>query len=539
MPRLDARVKTKLPATLLNHNDGSNYEKDTVISELSLSGALIDTPCHGLKDIVTIKPELAEFNETGLKSEVTRKYDGKVAVIFHYSHNHTKATLWNYIKEHLTNTNVCPYCNCVNNIGVLYCSKCKWLLNFNDMNYLDKHTKETFVAKIQNLSDRLTAGQMQRIMNFMDNGMIEKNEGPLKKESIDNSKDMQEMLLPVEGVVETKLKYLPVLKKKPSCKICFESIVSQHPNMVQILKLIAQIADTDANILIQGESGTGKELIARALHCNSSRNDKPFVPVNCGAVHENLLESELFGHARGSFTGAVKDKVGLFESADGGTIFLDEVSEMAPSMQVKLLRILQSGEYNRVGSAEICHSNARILTATNRDLLENIGEGRFREDLYYRLNVLDIVLPPLRERKCDIPILSQHFLDIYGLKYGKEDLRLSQNAEALLSTYGFPGNVRELENIIQRAVVLANGKYLEAHHLPKALYKGKTSFKNKEKISTFRVSKQKVIEQFERRYIMHSTRHSRREHALSVQPPRHLQEHRSWQILRMCLQVCP
>ncbi|MBN2090886.1 sigma 54-interacting transcriptional regulator, partial [candidate division KSB1 bacterium] len=182
-------------------------------------------------------------------------------------------------------------------------------------------------------------------------------------------------------------------------KYQFESIIGHAPRMIEILKLIAQVADTDATVLIQGESGTGKELIARALHYNSRRKNQPFVAINCAALPENLLESELFGHLRGSFTGAIKDKTGWFEAANNGTIFLDEISELPPHLQVKLLRILQTGEYSRVGSTEICYSNARVITAASRDLQKLVQEQKFREEFYYRLNVIDIWLPPLRERQ--------------------------------------------------------------------------------------------------------------------------------------------
>ncbi|MFQ6114992.1 MAG: sigma-54 interaction domain-containing protein, partial [bacterium] len=235
----------------------------------------------------------------------------------------------------------------------------------------------------------------------------------------------------------------------------FDFIVGHHPKMVMNLKLVSQIADTDATVLIHGESGTGKELIARALHYNSKRQYNPFVTINCGALPESLLESELFGHVRGSFTGAIKDKPGWFECAHGGTIFLDEVSEMTPALQVKLLRILQTGDYSPVGSTETRKCDVRFVAATNKDLPALVHEGKFREDLYFRLNVIDIEVPPLRERKSDIAFLSEYFMSLYGAKYGKEKVQMAQETEQRLFSYDFPGNVRELENIIQRCVLLA------------------------------------------------------------------------------------
>ena len=284
-------------------------------------------------------------------------------------------------------------------------------------------------------------------------------------------------------------------------KYRFEAIVGHHPKMVAILKLVSQIADTSATVLIQGESGTGKELIASALHYNSSRRDKPFIPVNCAAVPESLLESELFGHVRGAFTGAFKDKEGWFERADGGTIFLDEVNEMAPALQVKLLRILQTGEYSRLGSTEIRYCDVRVVAAAGRDLLQLVKEGKFRAEVYYRLNVIDIWLPPLRERKSDIPLLVQHFMKIYGTQYGKGCLRLSREAEGTLLSYDFPGNIRELENIIQRAVVTAEGQVIESLELLSGRA-AVTVTSPTARISSFKLDKQRAVEAFERQYII-------------------------------------
>ncbi len=282
---------------------------------------------------------------------------------------------------------------------------------------------------------------------------------------------------------------------------CFESIIGHHPKMVEILKLVAQIADTNATVIIQGESGTGKELIARALHYNSIHKNKPFVPINCAALPENLLESELFGHVRGAFTGAVNNKIGWFERAEGGTIFLDEVGEMTPALQVKLLRVLQTGEYSRVGSTEICHCNVRLIAATNKNLLQLVKQGKFREEVYYRLNVIDICLPPLRERKCDIPLLIQHFVKKYCNSEKITDRCLSPETETLLLAHDYPGNIRELENIIQRTIVLAEDKYIEPRHLPACVRLENSGINDKTRLSCFRIAKQQVVATFERKYI--------------------------------------
>ena len=282
----------------------------------------------------------------------------------------------------------------------------------------------------------------------------------------------------------------------------FDFIIGRHPQIIEILQLVSRVADTDATVLIQGESGTGKELIARALHENSGRKDKPMIPVNCGALPEHLLESELFGHVRGAFTSAMQNAVGLFESADGGTIFLDEVNDMSPALQVKLLRVLQTGEYSRVGSPDIHRCDVRVIAATSQDLQKLVEEGTFREEVYYRLNIIDIWLPPLRDRKCDIPLLACHFVQVYGLKYGKPNLRLTSEAEALLMMYDFPGHVRELENTIQRAVILAEGKSITPEHFDSHISRRKSTSRVSDTPLTFKAAKQRVVEQFERDYLV-------------------------------------
>jgi len=247
--------------------------------------------------------------------------------------------------------------------------------------------------------------------------------------------------------------------------ISFDSIVAESPAMRQVLDLVARVAPTDATVLIQGESGTGKELVARALHANSRRRQQPFIALNCGALPEPLLESELFGHARGAFTGAVEAKKGLFEEADRGTLFLDEISETSPATQVKLLRVLQDGEIRRVGSNTPVRTDVRIIAATNQNLASLVAAGRFREDLYYRLQVLPIEIPPLRARPEDILPLADHFVRLYSRRYGRSISGLSQSARDAILAHNWPGNVRELENAIERAVILAAGDQITAQDL--------------------------------------------------------------------------
>ena len=242
-------------------------------------------------------------------------------------------------------------------------------------------------------------------------------------------------------------------------------LIAQSPAMHAVLDLVERVAPTDATVLIQGESGTGKEVIAKAIHHASVRAARPFVAVNCGAVPETLLESELFGYARGAFTGAAGSKLGLFEEADGGTLFLDEIAEMPAALQVKLLRALQSGEVRRLGATQTATIDVRVLAATNGDLATRIAQGSFREDLFYRLNVIQMVLPPLRDRREDIPALAEHFLVRAAAKLGRT-LRLSPGALERLLRYPWPGNVRELENAIERAAILARTETVEPDDLP-------------------------------------------------------------------------
>jgi two-component system, NtrC family, response regulator AtoC len=246
----------------------------------------------------------------------------------------------------------------------------------------------------------------------------------------------------------------------------FEKIVTRNEKIKKVFEVIRKVAQYKSTVLITGESGTGKELIARALHYHSDRSDRPFIPINCGAIPENLLESELFGHVKGAFTDAIRTKKGLFEEADGGTLFLDEIGELASSLQVKLLRVLQDGEIRRIGEARSIRIDVRIVAATAKDLVKEVNEGRFRDDLFYRLNVLPVHLPPLRERKEDIPLLVNHFLHVCRENIGKKVDGIENRALEAMMSHGWPGNVRELENTIERAVVLADGEKITLETLP-------------------------------------------------------------------------
>jgi len=246
-------------------------------------------------------------------------------------------------------------------------------------------------------------------------------------------------------------------------------LIGSSPAMQHTYRLVRQVAQSNASVLLLGETGTGKELIAKALHRTSPRGSGPFIRVNCGALHENLLESELFGHVRGSFTGAIDNRTGRFEAAHTGTILLDEINSTTPKLQVKLLRVLQEHEFERVGDTQTIRVDTRVIAASNRDLLEEVEAGRFREDLYYRLNVITIFLPPLRERRDDIPLLVGHFLRLYNEQNCRHVPHVHPKVMELLCNYPWPGNVRELQNYIERAVVLAPGDELTCDLLPEAV----------------------------------------------------------------------
>lgn len=257
--------------------------------------------------------------------------------------------------------------------------------------------------------------------------------------------------------------------RKPKTPSFCSKIIGKSPSICKVFSLIEKVQDTDSTVLIQGESGTGKELIAQALHHGGDRRKKPFVPVNCGAIPAELLESELFGHEKGAFTHAIRTRIGRFEMADGGTVFLDEIAEMSPILQVKLLRVLQEKEFERVGGTKTITSDFRVIAATNRDLAEEVRKGKFREDLYYRLTVIPIESPPLRDRRSDIPLLVEKFLGRFCASKKRGINGVSDEAMECMKRYQWPGNVRELENMVERMVILAPNEFITVEDLPPQL----------------------------------------------------------------------
>ncbi|MEO8680958.1 MAG: sigma-54 dependent transcriptional regulator [Vicinamibacterales bacterium] len=287
-------------------------------------------------------------------------------------------------------------------------------------------------------------------------------------------RDVNLVTMQVRQLLESRrLRHENAVLRRTNAEDGFAGIIGRSPAMVDVFRLVETVCRTNSTVLISGESGTGKELVARAIHNLSLRRDKPFVAVNCGAMPEALLESELFGHVRGAFTGADKDKKGLIEAADGGTVFLDEIGEMPSPMQVKLLRVLQERKYRRVGGTEEASANIRVIAATNRDLPTLVGEGKFREDLFYRLNVIPVQMPALRDRAEDVALIADYFLTKYTAEMGKSIDRFSPEALELLKAYSWPGNVRELENVVERAVALEAETRIMPATLPENLRSGR------------------------------------------------------------------
>lgn len=288
------------------------------------------------------------------------------------------------------------------------------------------------------------------------------------------------------------------LRQQLNDKYDFSGIIGNTPEMQDIFKTITEIAPTEASVLIYGETGTGKELIANAIHYNSDRKDKPFIALHCASLSEGVLESELFGHEKGAFTGAISQRRGRFELSNGGSLFLDEIGEMNSHVQVKLLRVLETGRFERVGGERTLESDVRIIAATNKDMDKEIEEGRFREDLYYRLNVINLRLPPLRERKEDIGLLIDSFLRKYSAKNKKDIKGFTSQSVKMLNNYNWPGNVRELENTIERAVVMAKKEFIEPNNLPSNI----NIHSRKTRMETFHIPSGATMKEIEKKIIL-------------------------------------
>jgi two-component system response regulator PilR (NtrC family) len=310
--------------------------------------------------------------------------------------------------------------------------------------------------------------------------------------------EFDELLIKIRRLFDVKNLLLEnrLLRKEVQRNFDFENIIGKSPAIKKIYEMIQTVAETDTTVLITGKSGTGKELVARALHYNSKRRGKPLIAINCGTITENLIESELFGHKRGAFTGAISDKEGLVKAADGGTLFLDEISELPLQLQVKLLRVLQEKEYTPVGSTAAISVNVRFISTTNRDLKEEVTAGRFREDLYYRLNIVEINLPSLKDREEDIPLLADHFLSKYRTEMNKNVKGIEPEAMRALMAYEWKGEIRELENILERAVIFCKNDFITIKDLPQ-VFNSKTGTTDFSKMGSLEES----VRKFERDYI--------------------------------------
>ena len=309
--------------------------------------------------------------------------------------------------------------------------------------------------------------------------------------------EFDDLLLRVKRLVDYKKISLEnkLLRQRVSAEAGFQNIIGKSDAMKEVFELITQVAQTNSNVLVYGKSGTGKELVAKAIHFNSYRKDKIFLPVNCGAISENLIESELFGHKKGSFTGATDEKAGLFKVADGGTLFLDEIGDLPLNLQVKLLRAIEDKQFLPVGGVKPIASDVRIIAATNQNLFEKAKAGQFREDLYYRLNVIEIKLPSLNERKDDIPILVNHFIEKHCNEMGKKVLGVNNETMKILLSHNWPGGVRELENVIERAVIFAKEDIIQPQNLSDNLRGSYT-------VANFPDSLKDAVKNFEREHIL-------------------------------------
>ncbi len=356
--------------------------------------------------------------------------------------------------------------------------------------YFNKNHQETLVIVLTGY------GAIETAVNAMKNGAFDYLTKPAK---------MDEILVVLKRALEIRSIKAEnaLMHNQLEERYRFEKIIGRSTPMEALYRIVERVARTDSTVLITGESGTGKELIANAIHYNSERKDKPFIPINCGAIPEELLESELFGHEKGAFTGAVKERRGRFELAHNGTIFLDEIGEMSPKLQVKLLRVIQERKYERIGGARTIHVDVRILAATNKDIEKAITDGVFREDLYYRLNVIPIHVPPLRDRSGDIAILVRHFLKQHCQKKDIAMKRFSISALEALEHYDWPGNVRELENVIERLVILAEGMEIEFDELPLRIRQKRASEQCASlEIGETGIDLKKILDDLENRLIM-------------------------------------
>jgi transcriptional regulator with PAS, ATPase and Fis domain len=454
MSRLDVRCKVDLPVNVIIEGSQNKAVAETKFTSLSLGGGFIECASPHIENkIIGLKYDLPAYGEFEVFGEVLRSEYGGIAARFYNLNRDTKLKLWDYIRENIQDDISCPYCGNKNVQKIRRCDSCGWSLNFFSQDYIVEHEKESFIHRLAIKSKLFTIEDIYKILNFVD---------------------------------------VEVLKIGKSLEIN-EEFVGSSQGMLNVFSMIRKIAPTDIPVLITGDSGTGKELTAMAIHERSLRKNKPFVPINCAAIPENLIEAELFGHEKGSFTGAHKQKIGKFEYADGGTIFLDEIGELSLNLQSKILRFLEDKVVEKIGSNDGKKVDVRLIAATNKDLKSAMSKGMFRKDLFYRLDVFNINLPPVRERGDDKLILARYFLN----KFSKEmNLKKTLSPEAIdaIKYYDWHGNVREIINKIRRAVVMSR----EAAITPVDLDLEVAALKMEEVASLrevrYTIEKQKLIE---------------------------------------------
>ena len=417
MARIDVRCNVDLPVAVIMDNNGGKgiTETKTKFTSLSLGGGHIDfAPVSSDQKIIGLKYDLPRHGEFEILGEILREDKSGIATRFYNLNRDAKLKLWDYIKENIGDDISCPYCGKDNSKKLRKCDQCGWSLNFYSQDYIIDHEKESFLKRLTLKSEEFSIEDIFRVLNYID---------------------------------------IEILKIGKNLDIN-EEFVGSSKAMLDVFSMIRKVAPTDIPVLITGESGTGKELTAMAVHERSSRKNRPFVPINCAAIPENLIEAELFGHEKGSFTGAYSDKIGKFEYADGGTIFLDEIGELSINIQSKLLRFLEDKIVEKIGGNKGKKVDIRLIAATNNNLKSAITKGTFRKDLFYRLDVFNIALPPVRDRGEDKVILARYFLN----KFSKEmNLSKTFSSEAIeaINSFDWPGNVREIINKVRRAVVMS------------------------------------------------------------------------------------
>jgi transcriptional regulator with GAF, ATPase, and Fis domain len=419
--RLFPRIQAEIPV-MINTKFATS---EAVISNISVNGAFVQDHLPTIKvgDTLFLKYNLPNYGLFEHSGMTVRKDTGGFAMTFHDVGITEKAKLWKYIIDNLNNLEKCPYCDEKYEKLPSICKSCGWDLAFDSPGYIEYHEKRHLLKKMQSEADSLNADQIRRLINFID--------GEILKEGIG------------EGLRE---------------------FVSSSVVMKEVFSNIRKVAPTEVSVLIRGESGTGKELTALAIYERSMRSSNAFVPINCAAIPENLLEAELFGYERGAFTGAYTSRIGKFEHADGGTIFLDEIGEFSPNLQAKLLRFLENQIVERIGASKGKKVDVRFIAATNCDLESAIENGKFRKDLYYRLNAFPINLPPIRARGEDGIVLARYFLKRFSRELGVSK-EFTEDAVSAIKKYSWPGNVREIINRVRKAIIMSDNNLVKPQDL--------------------------------------------------------------------------